>query len=103
MSDSKESPIGSQPQGTRGRLPEVLVRTSPLLNNNKSYNKYIHQGTEGFNQPGNTKSVLIYGFRAPKSAKAKSANVRVSTFFNMVNRKSVPKSATIGTGLSLDK
>ena len=53
MSDSKESPIGSQPQGTRGRLPEVLVRTSPLLNNNKYYNKYIHRGIEGFNQPGN--------------------------------------------------
>ena len=61
MSDSKESPIGSQPQGTRGRLPEVLVRTSPLLNNNKSYNKYIHQGTEGFNQPGNTIMVPLMG------------------------------------------
>jgi hypothetical protein len=54
MSDSKESPIGSQPQGTRGELPEVLVRPSPLLNNNKYHNKYYYRGYEGFNQPGNT-------------------------------------------------
>ena len=52
MSDPMGSLIGSQPHGTRGKLPEVLVRPFPLLSN-KHYNKYYYRGLEGFNQPGN--------------------------------------------------